>query len=426
MGVNASSNNAAGLLIFDVPSGVLFSSTAPPTIFVSGVRVAVAGTSLTSLIANISSVGNAIVAGQTSVTVISSIAAGIASVGTGTLAEEGIIQGVSGHIDPQPVITVTEGYLDAFKAQGSGDTTSVVLRITLDKNPPAGVSVVFPATATSSPGTGTWTLCNSAGTTTSTRTTITSSSTSLTAYYRVTSGTPTDPTQLETVNITATDFLQVSSTATYPLAATVVNYKVSLAPIGVAINSDGTFPSNIPRFAASDVGPAVLFTVVGSQTTLLLPLSQFVNLGPGNVYDTGISIANTTADPGTTLMGGITSAIKQSGIVTFYFFPQLATPSGTLPAMFSYETKAGSPGTGLDSNGNVPAGSTYTVLLSQLLAAAGATGNFQGYVFAVANFTNAHCLYVLSNFTNFSQGSLALVILPTEGGRAAGNEALNN
>jgi hypothetical protein len=366
------------------------------------------------------------VAGQTTVRVINSIAAGIASVGTGTLAEEGLIQGVSGHVDTQPVITVTEGYLNAFKPAGTGDTTSVVLRITLDKNPPAGVSVVFPLTASSSPGSGLWQLSSSSGSVTTSRTTITPTGSNLTAYYKIV--TATDPTQLETVNITASDFLQISSTATFPLSASVVSYRVSLAPIGVAINSDGSFPPNIPRFAASDVGPAVLFTVVGSQTTLLIPLAQFVTFGTTNpvVYDTGISVANTTSDPGTTAMGGIATAVKQAGTITFYFFPQLATPSGTLPAMFQYTTKAGSPGTGLDASGNVPAGSTYTVLLSQLLTAAGATGSFQGYIFAVANFTNAHSLYVLSNFANFSQGSLALVILPTEGGRAGGNEALNN
>ncbi|GEM_PF-2252442 len=415
--VNAgASNNASGLLVIDVPAG----ATAG-TIVVSGVRVAIAGTSLTNLVASISSVGNAIVAGQTNVTVISSIAAGIASVGTGTTASAATIQGVSGAISGSAVITVTEGYLDAFKLAGTGDTTSVVLRITLDKAPPAGVTVTFPSSASeegSLPGI--WVHCSSSGGTVSSAYTFTSGSTALSAYFRI--STLTSVTAIQTVTIPVT--LSVSSSATFPIPATVVSYKVSLAPVGTAFGTGGSvITSPIPRFAALDVGPATLFTVIGSQTTLLFPLSQFMNLGPNNIYDTGISIANTTKDPGTTAMGGLVTAPQQAGKVTFYFYPQLATPGGTMPTPFSYTTTAGSPGTGLDSSGNLPSGSTYTVLLSQLLAAAGYSGNFQGYIFAITGFTNAHGIYVLSNFAGFSQGASALVITTN---RTTVPEALNN
>jgi len=410
------SNNASGLLVINLPANVIGTET----IVVSGVRVAIAGTSLTNLVASISSVGNAIVAGQTNVTVISSIAAGIASVGTGSTASAATIQGVSGAISGNAVVTVTEGYLDAFKVAGTGDTTSVLLRIGLDKNPPAGVTVAFPSTAVEEgTGPGIWQSCTSDGSSTATYT-FTSGSSSLYAYYRI--ATATSPTLVETVTIPVT--LTVSGSATFPIPATVVSYKVSLAPIGTAFSSSGgVITTPIPRFAALDVGPATLFTVIGSQTTLLFPLAQFVNLGPNNIYDTGISIANTTTDPGTTPMGGIVTAPKQAGKVTFYFYPQLATPGGTMPAAFSYTTTAGSPGTGLDSSGNLPSGSTYTVLLSQLLAAAGYTGSFQGYIFAITGFTNAHGIYVLSNFAGFSQGASALVITSN---RTVVPEALNN
>lgn len=411
----AASSNAAGLLVINVPA-----AATAGTIVVSGVRVAIAGTALTNLVASISSVGNAIVAGQTSVTVISSIAAGIASVGTGTTALAATIQGVSGAISGSSVITVTEGYLDAFKLAGSGDTTSVVLRITLDKAPPAGVTVTFPSSAGEETTPGTWVHCSSSGGTVASAYTFTSGSTSLSAFYRI--STQTSVTAIQTVTIPVG--LSVSGTATFPIPATVVSYRVSLAPVGTAFGTGGAvLTSPIPRFAALDVGPATLFTVVGSQTTLLFPLAQFVNLGPNNIYDTGISIANTTKDPGTTAMGGIVTAPMQSGTVTFYFYPQLATPGGTLPAPITYTTRAGSPGTGLDSAGNLPSGSTYTVLLSQLLAAAGYTGNFQGYIFAITGFTNAHGIYVLSNFAGFAQGASALVI---SGNRTLVPEALNN
>jgi hypothetical protein len=143
-------------------------------------------------------------------------------------------------------------------------------------------------------------------------------------------------------------------------------------------------------------------TVFGANTTLLIPFATTVT---GAGYNTGFAIANSTTDPGTTLMG-LTAAVPQVGTITFYFYPGL--PSTAAP--FTYTTAAGSPGSGLNATGSLPSGSTYTVLLSQLLAAAGQPADFSGYVFVITNFTHAHCLYVVSNFTSFSQGSLALVI----------------
>ena len=134
-------------------------------------------------------------------------------------------------------------------------------------------------------------------------------------------------------------------------------------------------------------------------------------------YDTGIAIANTTWDPGTTAMG-VTGAVKQSGSITFYFYPQAP---GTTPV--TYTTHAGSPGAGLDASGNLPSGSTYVALLSKILADAGVTADFGGYIVVITNFTNAHCLFVLSNFTTFSQGALGLVIYEP---RAGGGEALEH
>jgi hypothetical protein len=410
--INASSNYAAGQLIIDVPGGAVAG-----TIVVSGVRVAVAGTALTSLQASLSTVGNAIVANQTTVTVISSITAGLASVSS----TPGSINGVTGAITAQPTANAKEGYLNAFMPQDAliGDTTSVLVRFTLDKNPQAGVTVTFPLTASSGTGS-TWTLCDNTGAVATGAQTISSTSTLLAAYYRITTPPTGYVTLQETLSVPVT--LAVTAT-TFPLAASTVNFTASLAPVGTAFNSTGgTITTPIPRFAAAEVGPTILYTVIGSQTTLLIPYASTVTAGG---YNAGFSIANTTSDPGTVIMGGITTAVKQSGTATFYMYPQLPAGGTAVPAMFSYTTKAGSPGTGLDASGNIPAGSTYTVLLSQLLAAAGAPADFQGYIFVVTNFTNAHCLYVLSNFAGFTQGALALVV-PTPGGRNVAFEALNN
>jgi hypothetical protein len=162
-------------------------------------------------------------------------------------------------------------------------------------------------------------------------------------------------------------------------------------------------------------------TVFGANTTLLIPFATTVT---GANYNTGIAISNSTADPGTALMG-VNTAVPQTGTLSFHLYPGL--PSTAAP--FVYTTTAGSPGSGLNAAGSLPAGSTYTVLLSQLLAAAGQPADFSGYVFVIANFTSAHCLYVVSNFTTFSQGSHALVVNQNRSGTPLAThsaEGLNN
>jgi hypothetical protein len=293
----------------------------------------------------------------------------------------------------------------------------VLVRFTLDKNPPTGITVTFPATAVSDGGT-TWTRSDSTGAALGPALDLTSASTSLSAYYRITTPVATYATVREELEV---DVTLTVTTSTRPLPAATVNFTASLAPIGTAFDADGDpITDVIPRFAAAEVGPAELFSIIGSQTTLLIPYAVTAEAGG---YNTGISIANTTADPGTTAMGGFHTAVKQSGPVTFYMYPQMPAGGSAVPAMFSYQTKAGSPGTGLDASGNVPAGSTYTVLLSQLLSTAGAPADFQGYIFMVANFTNAHSLYVVANFGGFAQGAQALVV---PGARNLAVEALNN
>jgi hypothetical protein len=316
-----------------------------------------------------------------------------------------------------PVITIKEGFLNAWGKPS--DLTAAGLRITLSTAPPAGVKITFPATAATD-STGVFATMASDGTAVGTTGAVTFSSTSssLAVYYKVATG--TDPTLQETLTIPVTLDL---TDAEAPLPVVSINYVVSMAPLGTAFDADGnviTKVNLIPRYVASDVGPATLIGVETSTTTLLVPFAQTATAAG---YNTGFAIANTTEDPGKTVMG-FPSPVAQGGTITFYFFPQTAAGGGTNPSNFSYTTSASSPGTGLDATGKLATGSTYTVLLSQILAAANAPADFAGYVFIVTNFTNAHALYVVSNFTTFSQGSLALVI---PGDRSASTpEGLNN
>jgi hypothetical protein len=337
--------------------------------------------------------------------VITSITDGIASVNSSTSGyTAGKINGLTADVDAQPVIKVREGFLNAFNDINTATGYGVGLKFTLAAPPPVGITVTFPASfTTNGAGVPTFVAFNSDATFKGTSTKFSSSSTSLTAYYKLTS--TSDPTKQEyaTINVELT-----ADEDETPLAPFTGTFTVSLWPNGTAFDEEGDLINDstlIPRYQELLVS-GTLMQVVSSTTTLLVPFAQTVT---ALNYNTGFAIANTTKDPGV-LATGLTGPTKQTGGLTFYFFPQLPRGGTTLPASFSYATKAGSPGGGLDASGNLPAGSTYNVLLSELLAAASAPADFVGYVFIVTNFTNAHCLFVVSNFDTFSQGNLALVV----------------
>jgi len=412
-------SNSAGTLVINVPGAV-----AAGSFTVSGVRVAVAGSTLQTLSATISTTGNAIVANQTTVTVITNIADGIASVNSSTSGSVvGKINGITpnGVATPivQPVVKIREGFLNAFN-DITATTYGVGLKVTLSANPPKGITVTFPLSfSTDGLGAPTFMAFNSDPTlgALTAGPVIDYTSTDLTVYYKLTS--TTDPTKQEYATLSPT---LAASNTNAPYAPLVMNCAVSLWPNGTAFSSSGsviTTTQLIPRYQELYVGPNQLFIVTSSTTTLLVPFAQTVTAAG---YNTGFAIANTTKDVG--ISTGYASPTAQSGTVTFYFYPQLPKGGSTLATINPYTTSTNpNVGTGLDSTGKVPAGSTYTVLLSELLAAAGAPADFAGYIFIVTNFTDAHALYVVSNFSTFSQGSLALVIAADRNGST---EALNN
>lgn len=369
---SGASSLSAGRVVFNIVPG----ATLPFTFTVTGVRVAVAGTSLTSLSASISSTGNAMVAGQTNVVVISSITPGIASIATAPTTGVAInaVNGGTGTSN----ITVTEGFLDAF-VLGS------MVRLTFSAVP-AGITLTFPTTI----GTN-WTLANADGVTPATYSSLTSTTTPGSIYYKVT--TATSPTAIETLVVPITVTAPTPSGA--PITGSSVTVTANQAPVG------GTAVPRYAGLAACEVGTGTVLTLVSANTTLLIP---YVVKGGG--YNTGIEIANTTKDPGLTGMG-FAGALPQPGTIKFYFYSQAAAAASPLA---TYTTTAGSPGSGLAADGTLAAGKIYTVMLDQLLTAASVTGDFSGYIFAVTNFTNAHGQYFISDFEYFTNGALMLVV----------------
>jgi hypothetical protein len=320
--------------------------------------------------------------------------------------------------DETAVITLKEGFLNAYgKIEGPvpGDpsqTTAQTIRIKLSAAPPAGVVISFPATAATDTvgGTAGWEMVDAAGVVVDGMDIDdTATGADLEVYYKLVSN--NNSTLVESfvveVGIAAVD-------ADVPIPAGVITFQATLAPDKDAFTSKGTVTGlPIPRYAIEWLAAQDLVIFKGNATALLVPLfmSKTVDVaqwgGPA-YYDTGLAIANTTADPGKSKMGIDNAAIKQSGKINFYIFVQGETTPVT------YVTGAASPGSGLDADGNLPAGSTYIVLASEILTAAGldVTDNFQGYMIVVTNFTNAHGIEYVGDFIHVMQTSAMHVINP--------------
>lgn len=380
------------------------------------------GTVISSLSPGIGSFGIGLAPGNTG------IGGGATSAGTATIfTNRNIARSVGSFI-------LTEGCASCWRTatQNGNSGTAVTagqgtqIRLTFN-NVPAGVTLTLSnllnSTATVNIGSasGNSSLAAALG-----ATSITTASN--TAVINIT-GTSTS--QVETMEVDYTVSLSTTAAVTTPGAITVT---ATVYPVGTGFDttSTGTGPGGItltgvptevggyPSFTDVEVGPITAVNIVPANTTLLMPYA--LALPP---FDTGLAVANTTADPFGAGAGGATPA---SGTLTLNFYPSSATGAGTPFSLSTSSTVR--PGTGLGSDGTLAAGATWTVLMSQLLTAAGQTGNFQGYVFIQANFLNAHGTATISDFKTYSLTANVLVLPPPatspRSGTAAAVEGLNN
>lgn len=376
--LTAENVNGVGTIIFAVPPDL----TPPFSIALSGVRVNVSAPALcgtdTNITATITSTGNQLTSGETVVTVASSVAQPL----TDPEVEAAVsINRVTGIVESPAEFTfkVGEAFFDAFGTTPAEDPTQnqgFQIRLNLSAIP-AGVTLTFPPTSAD----GLFELVRSDGVAPGDPQ-VTAGTT--TVFYEL--ATPSDPATLEEFEIT----VRVNAfSANLPLANTPITITAQPAPVAAA---------SVPRFTETGCVSEDAVTVVtffGANTTLLIP---YATNAVG--YDTGIAIANTTKDPGSTAMG-ISSAVPQAGSLTFYFFPQ----DGSAPFQVTPTS-----GHGLNAAGEVPIGGSFIVLLSELLEMAEVEEEFSGYIFVVTNFTNAHGQYFVSDFENFTNGALALVV----------------
>ena len=160
-----------------------------------------------------------------------------------------------------------------------------------------------------------------------------------------------------------------------------IQLSAELGPLGRAkptATGAGSF-AGVPRFASDKTTPVTVIESTSDQTELKVPFATYG--GPGS-FDTGIAVSN---------MSGGSNA--QPGAIHFAFYMGGGATE--------YSTTAGSPGSGLNSSGMLEPGGTYSVLLSQLLDAAGGT-TFTGYVVIMTDFTDADGNVFISDFDKFS------------------------
>jgi hypothetical protein len=224
-------------------------------------------------------------------------------------------------------------------------------------------------------------------------------------------------------NLTSVENLQLdltlSGAPSTTLTAGAITVVATMVPIGDALTATNVpqpQSTGFPRFAQADVGPATVGNIAAATTTLLIPYA--VKVG---AYDTGIAIANTTADPFGSSGGGATAA---SGVITFNMFPRTDTGAGTA---FTVTTSATvRPGIGLATDGVLASGGTWTGLVTDLMTAAGRTGDFFGYIFIQTNFTFAHGAAYIFDGRGFTSASPVLVLPTPASTPRTPTEALNN
>ncbi len=183
-------------------------------------------------------------------------------------------------------------------------------------------------------------------------------------------------------------------------AATTPTVAQSYSPVPSSATGGTTFPASglflptsgpIPRFAdTSSSHTSTILSIGLCQTVLLFP---FVTNTAG--FETGISIANTSAD---TL-----GTANQAGTCTFTFFGT-GNIIGGVTTNFTQAPV---------TTASVPAGAIWADTLSHMTGQSGSgAGTFEGYTFATCNFQFAHGFAFITDAkaTNLAEGYLALVI----------------
>jgi len=423
-------NFSAGTVTINLPASA--SNSASGTFRLVGTRLDVNGkTAPLTATATLGSSSNNYILQTTSIPVINALGPGIASMtvgSNGTNANNGTAlvftnQTNSAFAKDKASVVLAEGFASAWRSTTQTTTTGTdnpamngtLIRLTV-AGLPTGTSALL--TIAGSGGVATPNAVFISGNSTATVDVTNVASNSNVAYIKFLS---TDITKVESLQVDIQ--LQGTPTNLTPGAITVT---ATMAPVAAALSGgvpsqsvpSGTgLPTAYVRFAQADVGPVTIGSIVAANTTLLIPYA--VKVG---TYDTGIAIANTTLDPFGTGAGGATAS---AGTIVFTMFPRNAT--GADPSFTLTTSSTVRPGVGLSTSGTLVAGGTWTGLMSDIMTAAGKTGDYFGYIFIQTNFLDAHGAAYIFNGAGFTSSTPVLVLAPPASNSRNGNvESLNN
>jgi len=433
-------NVSAGQIIITLPGTTGLglpgnSNTQSGSFRLIGVRIDANGkTAPLTATASLSSSANNYINASSAVTLISAVGAGIGGFAQAALpgaTNNGTAlmfsnQTGSTFSDQAASFTLTEGFASAWRtalqssvsqnAPGVANGTNILLTIA---GLPSGVSAALSQIyAGQAPGTAVATIggvpcaatLNGNGQATGGNCVFTTSSLTQTIVFTSTSESAVEALQYD---------LYLFGTPTGPLTGGNITLAATLTPNATSGLAGSGLPNeNGPKFLTATLGPITIGSIVSANTTLLIPYA--VKTGP---YDTGIAIANTTADPFGSGGGGAT---PQAGTMTFTLYPRTATGAGAPISITTSSTKIF--GAGLATDGTVAAGGTWTGLVGgDILAAAANTSDFFGYIFIQTNFLDAHGAAYIFNGAGFTSSSPVLVLGPPAGNPRTGSfEALNN
>lgn len=368
----------------------------------TGVRVDVSGNTDVSVKVDavVTATTNMIVNGQATATVLVGTAPAFYSLTNNTVVFD--VLGAQVSASNVATLDLMERFAYAMHVTPTSDSTqndSQTICFALDGDLPTGITLTFGAAstvvtvtgATSAPA-GAWTRVGTG--------VITAATPVKRVCYDL--AIDTDIATVEHVYVPVTVTAQAASVrgSVYPTSGAPLYALAALAPFSTETGTATSIPRYNPAYPKDWVkSNKMIFDIAGSDSTVLMMPYAVYELG----YDTGITIANTAKDPGAA--AGITSPLPQTGPITFYLYPNNGD-------MFSITSTEIGKEFAWGTDGKVPPGKSYILLLSELLAAAGYDDAFSGYIIAYCNFTHAHGQYFVSDFGSFANGALMLVMDP--------------
>jgi hypothetical protein len=220
------------------------------------------------------------------------------------------------------------------------------------------------------------------------------------------------PTTVDTVSLV---FYITAPTGTIVPVGSLGTVQVSVGPVSTVTGVGTAGVTTSLRFVANAGVPATPIAIGSASACLTNLLFPFVSNRAGTTFNTGMAIANTAKDSGTT--------IGETGGVTLYFYGISAPTGGS--AGIAMPIPSVSAGGTVATSGVVAPGEHTVLALNDGTATAIASG-FQGYIVALCNFRYAHGLATV--FDNFGVGAanvgfsyLPLVINGTITGRTGAN-----